>query len=417
MINADRFVAVARARLRRLGAMTLLLSLMLPTAAMAMQDRFQQARTLAFDGQRQEARAILQQLLQDKPEFWDARILLGRLYAWDKQYDEAREHLLQVVRAKPGYTDARSALADVEIWSGNYERAVGLLDEGLSSHPTNQDLLYKKALAQRKLGDYSGASVTLEQLHDVNPAHAQAARLYASMREQRRRNKFSLNYGYTDINRLADPWHIGSVQVSRRTGIGTVVGRYNYTNRFGRSAQQFEIDAYPRIVNGLYAFINYGYSDDSLFPQNRYAAELYANLPGGIELSGGFRYLDFRSSKVTIYTGTLAKYLGNWWLSFRPYITPKAIGTSRSYQFTARHYFGDADNYLGVTGGVGSSPGELLDVTDLVRTDSWKVGLRLQKSLGDAFLLKLSGRYSDEDLISGANRRELGFGIGFERRF
>ncbi len=417
MIRFDRQLSGEHPALYWFTALLLLLALGLAPAAYAFQDRYEQARTLAFDGQRQEARVILIGLLEEKPEAWDARILLGRLYAWDKQYPEAREHLLVVLRAKPGYADARKALVDVEIWSDNYQRAVEILDEGLASRPTDDDFLYKKAVAQRKLGDLKGAAITLDRLNKVNPSHQLGARLFASSREEGRRHKISLGYGFTEINRLNDPWHLGSIQLSRRTGLGSFMVRYNYSNRFGRSAEQYEIDGYPRIMNGLYAFVNYGYSDDSLFPRHRYAAELYANLAGGVEISGGVRYLDLRSSKVTIYTGTLAKYLGNWWFSLRPYITPKSVGTSRSFQLTARRYFGDADNYVGLTGGIGSSPGEIVDATDLVRTDSWKVGLRIQKTLGDLFVLKLSGRYSDEELIRGANRREFGFGLGIERRF
>ena len=68
-------------------------------------------------------------------------------------------------------------------------------------------------------------------------------------------------------------------------------------------------------------------------------------------------------------------------------------------------------------GGIGSSPGEVNDVTDLQRRDSWKVGARLDKTLGDMFILKLSARYGWEELFVGRDRRQFGFGVGFERRF
>ena len=193
--------------------------------------------------------------------------------------------------------------------------------------------------------------------------------------------------------------------------------RANYANRFRKSAKQFELDAYPKLANGLYLFVNYGYSQDSLYPRHRYAAEMYTNFGGGFEMSAGFRRLEFAGSQVTIYTGTIAKYQGSWWLSFRPYITPKREGTSRSYQLTVRRYLGDADSFIGVFGGIGSSPGEVNDVTDLQRRDSWKVGARLDKTLGDMFILKLSARYGWEELFVGRDRRQFGFGVGFERRF
>lgn len=393
-----------------------LVILLVPMRAEAA-DRYKEARELAFSGQREAARAMLTELLVDKPRHWDARILLGRLFAWDKRYDEAREQLLVVVRAKPDYADARNALADVELWSGHPEQALDFLENGLTRRPTNQDLLYKKAVAQRKLGDLRGAALTLGQLNDINPSHGRGSKLFASLRLQRMRHKVGFGYGYTDIDTLSNPWHAGSFQLSRRTGIGTVALRLNYANRFQRGATQYEIDAYPRIVHGLYMYVNYGYSSSRLYPKHRYAGELYANLPQGVELSAGFRRLVFGSSTVTIYTGTLAKYQGNWWISFRPYITPKSIGTSRSYQLTVRRYFGDADTYFGVTAGRGSSPGEVRDVSDLLRLDSWKVGFRMQKALGDVFILKISGRYGWEELVTNRERRRFNLGIGIQRRF
>lgn len=389
-----------------------------PLRAEAMQDRFKEARALAFSGERDAAREMLVALLEQRPNHWDARILYGRLFAWDKRYEEAREQLMIVIRAKPDYADARNAIADVELWSDNPERALWFLEGGLSTKPTHQDFLYKKAVAQRKLGDHAGAASTLDQLYTINPAHERAAKLFASLRLERMRHKVGVSYGFTDVDTLHDPWHAGSVQLSRRTGIGTVVARLNYANRFDDNATQYELDAYPKIADGLYAYVNYGYSSSSrLYPNHRYATELYANLPHGIEISAGFRRLEFNSSTVTIYTGTLAKYYGSWWFSFRPYITPKDIGTSRSYSLTIRRYFGDADTYLGITGGKGSSPGEVRDVNDLIQLDSWKVGMKFQKKIADVFILKLSGRYGWEELFNGRERRQFDLGVGFERRF
>lgn len=393
-----------------------LVILLVPMRAEAA-DRYKEARGLAFSGQREAARVILTELLVDKPNHWDARILLGRLFAWDKRYNEAREQLLVVVRAKPNYADARNALADVELWSDHPERALDFLEDGLSRKPTNEEFLYKKAVAQRKLGDMRGAALTLDQLEDVNPAHTRGNKLFASLRLQRMRHKVGFGYGYTDIDTLSAPWHAGSFQLSRRTGMGTVALRVNYANRFQRGATQYEIDAYPKIAHGLYMYVNYGYSSSRLYPKHRYAGELYANLPGGVEISAGARRLVFGSSTVTIYTGTLAKYQGNWWISFRPYITPKSVGTSRSYQLTVRRYFGDADTYFGVTGGRGSSPGDVHDISDLIRLDSWKIGFRMQKKLGDVFILKLSGRYGWEELLGNRERRRFNLGLGIVRRF
>ncbi len=395
----------------------LLMVLVVPGNASAGQDRFTQARELAFDGDREGAREILRELLEAKPNHWDARILLGRTLAWDKRYEEAREELLIVVRAKPNYSDARNALVDVELWSDHPEAAISFLDEGLASSPNNEEFLFKRAKAQRDLGMLPDAMVTLDRLLDRNPSHVQGAKMFSSLRVRRAKTKFGLGYGYTDVDTLSSAWHGASAQLSRRTGLGSVSLRANWSRRFDSTATQFEIDAYPRIMNGLYAYVNYGYSADRLYPKHRFGGELYANLPKGVELSAGFRRLQFGSSDVTIYTGTVAKYVGNWWISLRPYITPKTEGTSQSYALTVRRYFGNRDTFIGLTAGTGSSPNDIQDVVDLARLDSRKLGMRASWAFTDLFILKLGARYGWEELVRGRERNQFNVALGIERRF
>ncbi|NKB88588.1 MAG: YaiO family outer membrane beta-barrel protein [Acidobacteria bacterium] len=415
-MNSMLQIAGGTRSLQRLVAL-LALAVLWGGAAEATQSRFDQARELAFSGEREAAREVLRDLLEERPEHWDARILLGRTLAWDDRYDEAREQLLIVVRAKPGYNDARNALADVELWSDHPTAAIALLDDGLARDPNNEDFLFKKARALRDLDRDGEAMITLDRLLDRNPSHERGASMFAGLRSENAKNKFSLGYGYTDVDTVSSAWHGASAQLSRRTPIGSVILRANWSRRFDRNAKQFEIDAYPRIVDGLYAYVSYGYSADRLYPNHRFGGELYANLPEGIELSAGVRHLNFDSSEVTIYTGTVAKYVGNWWISLRPYITPKSLGTSESWSLSMRRYLGDRDTYVGLTAGTGSSPSDVQDVTDLARLDSRKVGLRISWAVTDLFIVKAGAKYGWEELVRGRERNQFDFAFGLERRF
>jgi len=117
---------------------------------------------------------------------------------------------------------------------------------------------------------------------------------------------------------------------------------------------QPEVDLCPRISNGVYGYFDYGYSESSLFPVHRAGGEIYKKLPKGLEASAGLRYLNFSAtSTVFIYTGSIGWYYKDYWISFRPFVTQ---GTPLSYTLSLRRYFKDADNYPGVTGGVGFSP-------------------------------------------------------------
>ena len=57
-------------------------------------------------------------------------------------------------------------------------------------------------------------------------------------------------------------------------------------------------------------------------------AELFHSFPKAFEGSVGMRTLFFGSSDVTIYTGSVGKYISNYWISLRSYVTPGSDGTS-----------------------------------------------------------------------------------------
>ena len=49
------------------------------------------ATQMAWDGQYDQSRLLCNRILRDKPEYVDARLLLGNTYSWNKQYREARD--------------------------------------------------------------------------------------------------------------------------------------------------------------------------------------------------------------------------------------------------------------------------------------------------------------------------------------
>ena len=70
--------------------------------------------------------------------------------------------------------------------------------------------------------------------------------------------------------------------------IGTVLARGSYSERFGLSDTQIELEAYPRFRPGTYGYINLGASfDKALYPSSRVGLELFQSLGGGFEGSLG----------------------------------------------------------------------------------------------------------------------------------
>ncbi len=139
------------------------------------------------------------------------------------------------------------------------------------------------------------------------------------------RNKVTVGFEHSKFNRGFSSWDQGFISYGRKFSFGSVIARYNRARRFDTHGEQMELDAYPKIRPGTYAYLNYGHSKSGIFPKDRYGAEIFQGLGGGFEGSLGWRRLDF-STKVTLWTLSVAKYWRSYYFYFRPYYTPSEIG-------------------------------------------------------------------------------------------
>jgi YaiO family outer membrane protein len=367
---------------------------------------FMIARQRAFSGHRAEARILLKQILRRSPDYVDVRVLLGRTYAWDGKYDSARIELRRALKSNPSSVDAFEALIDNEVWSEHYDAALAAAEEALKHNPNNDELFVRKATALRHLGRDYEALTALARAEDINPSNPDISDMREQIRSKSMYYSLSLNYTGDKFSEIYDPMHLAYLQLSRRTPIGSVFARLNYGYRFQTNGIQEEVDFYPRIMTGYYAYLNYGYSASDIFPKHRGGGELYGKLPSSMEGSLGFRYLYFGpGSSVTIYTGSLSLYLGNYYFSLRPYFTPNGSSLSHSFDLLVRKYFSDADSYLYATGGIGYTPDER-DVLLSTGTSgketyflkSQNVGVGIQYSLSIHYVLSASLEETHQEL-------------------
>jgi len=377
-------------------------------------DRFQEARRLAFDGQREEAIALCREILKTNPDARDAKILLGRIQAWNKNYALARTLLEEVLEAHPSDSDARSALIDVELWSGRPAAALELAEEGLELRPGNLNLLTAKARALHKLGLNEEALVAAEQARAGDPDSSEMVDFYRILLQGTQRNKISVQYGGEWFDEGTEPWHTAMISYRREFYWGSITPRLNVAHRFDKNGVQFEVDSYPRIAEHTYGYVNFGVSGDDLFPSIRYGAEVYHNFPKGWEASLGFRRLHFDSGEVTIYTGTIARYIGKYWIQLRPQYVAKGSGDSFSGRARIRRFLNGRYEYIELAGGAGSDLGaDIVDnQSDL---DSSSVQLSYHRRVLDSLVLKGSIGIGREKLPRRGNRDSIFFRVGFDQ--
>lgn len=168
-------------------------------------------------------------------------------------------------------------------------------------------------------------------------------------------NSLQLGYSSDHYSRTFEDNPISTVQYGRLTSWGSLSLRANSAERYQSKDTQFEVDLYPRLWDGGYAYLNLGTSAGNLFSRNSQGAELFSSIGSGFEGSLGVRHLAFSNSSVTIYTGSISKYAGDYLFTFRPYVTPSNAGTSVSTGISLTRYFADADEYLRIRTSFGKS--------------------------------------------------------------
>ncbi len=217
---------------------------------------------------------------------------------------------------------------------------------------------------------------------------------------------------------VLDPWRLVSVEATRRGAAGALLFRVNYAQRFDLDGFQYEIDAYPLIGDRGYAYLNYGYSDDPLFPKHRFGAEIFQGLTGGWEVSAGVRHLQF-DEEVTLFTGSIGKYWGNRWLAFRPYFRSKDGELSASGRLSLRRYGdGGREDYWEVAVGGGSEVGEFEVPQDLARLRFYRADVeRSVPFIDNQWLAVLGFGWQWEELTGDREQNRFRIALGVARNF
>lgn len=355
------------------------------TDTLNLEKKFEIAQTFAFEGQRDTARSLLYQILSQKPDYIDARVLIARTHAWDNDYDSARYIYHQVLNKKPGYKEAVEGLIDVEVWDKNPDTAIYYCNYALKYNPKEKALLIRKAKIYLDNGKLDDAYKQLMIVKAKDSTNEEVIKLLDDERFILQNDKIQLEYLHEWFEEpYKRRWSLYSFSYNNKASWGTFVGRVYSGNIItadtSNSGFQFEAEAYPIIDSKHYLYLGVSLSPDYFFPKYRFGAEIYRKLSNQGEISIGMRHLNFENSitpikKVSIYTASYSKYIKEFWISFRAYYTNMSDVTSWTYAIHGRKYFGNQETYAFAELIFGTSPSE----QNFYLTNSEKYSLNSQK--------------------------------------
>ncbi|MGL4631430.1 MAG: YaiO family outer membrane beta-barrel protein [Leadbetterella sp.] len=318
-------------------------------------EEFKKARELAFSGKKMESQDLLLKILEKYPNYADVRLFLGNVYGWDGKYDNARKQYQHLIGQNEKVKEYWIAIIKNEIYADESVKAMTYVFQGLNVFPGDPDITILKARVQNFQSKPFEALSTLRNYTKQYPKDTLVPKYLSTFKKDMALNNVAIGTGLDVFSETFDPMRFYYLQYGRATRKGSIIGRYNLQRRFGSYGSQFEIDAYPSLGKGAYAFVNLGYSQSSIFPSFRYGVQIYKSLPRAYEASLGVRYLKF-NSPLYIYTGSLGKYFGNSFVYATPFIIPSREGVSRSLTLHYRKYGANKDQYFGIRVSGGISP-------------------------------------------------------------
>jgi YaiO family outer membrane protein len=359
---------------------------------------YERARTAVFDEEDYiKARKYAYKALDKSPNYHGIRIFVARTYGWEENYEKAREELHHVLKQDPDNRSAYLAITDIESWSENFEKALPLINRAIEYHPKDEELLLKKASVLYNRSDYEESEEVYEEILKHHPDNIKAREGLKAAQEKRLKYRAMLSYRHDQFTESFDPWRFTEFGLSRETSHGSIIGHIQYAQRFGISGTQFNLDAYPSITDGLYAYVSGGYSGSSIYPRYRFGLTLYKSFPASFELGTGYRYLDFASRQIDIFTGSISKYWGSYLFTFSYHFVPLSQNNLSSFNGMIRRYFRDENIYLSLIGGFGSTSTEIEFLQDIRTSESWSLGIEGQYPLYDNLYIGGNAEYKSDD--------------------
>jgi YaiO family outer membrane protein len=369
---------------------------------------FESARKLAFNDHRKQAQDSLTLILTKYPDYHEIRSFLATTYTWDEEYKKARTEFDYIIEKDSKNKEAWTGAVKNELSADLPFDALGIVTEALRIFPDDATLLYLKAKAQEKTNNPVEALSTIESVLIKDPNNQNAKDYKSSLDITLRKNAVGVTTAVDIYSQVFQPMNYFIFEYSRITKYGGIVAKINLNRRFETNGIQYEVDMYPKIIKGLYGYLNLGLSQSSIFPSVRYGTELYKSLPKGFEVSLGYRGLKY-DNITNIYTGSVGWYYGNSYWSFRPYLTPGDVGLSKSGTLTYRKYRSDANNYIGIAAGIGFSPE--LNQFYIGQNDPKVVNFQSQK-INVSYFFTTSNKKDVWGAVLGVSHQEIPFDQG-----
>jgi YaiO family outer membrane protein len=218
----------------------------------------------------------------------------------------------------------------------------------------------------------------------------------------------TLTYGFEAFTAGRATWQAWMARVERKTPQGSLALEALHSSRFSLWDDAGALDAYHTLWRRAYGNVRIALAPGAqVLPRLDATAEVFQGVGGGWEASAGYRRMSFSGSGVNLWSASLAKYVGNWYVVARGTAVPQSGKLGGGVGLLVRRYFQSANDFLDVSGGTGSEVVTLgADSVNVSRSQSLSV--RLQHFVSARVGLTIAATFDTQQGIP--NRRGLVFG-------
>lgn len=129
--------------------------------------RYKLATLSHFVGSYEEARDVIEPLLSDYPDYWDALLLAGKVYRQLGAYEKALEALNKAGPREKGRLEFAQELGMVKLKTGDPEGAAESFEEVIRSSPEKAEAHYGLGQAYLKMGERDKAKAALQRFRGI----------------------------------------------------------------------------------------------------------------------------------------------------------------------------------------------------------------------------------------------------------
>lgn len=199
--------------------------------------------------------------------------------------------------------------------------------------------------------------------------------------------KYLNEIGYTQeedyMSDLKAWWTYMSAYYYHDFDVGKLGARVNHGIKFGGSGNQFQIEAYPKLLEELYLNLTAAWAkkEQIVYPSFQYMIEAFYNIEN-MEFSlgqGGWYFSMFSNQDFFDYTGSIGTYFDNYfvWARFNVY----TFSDCKFFLIGARRYFNEKDQNIALILNAGTMPdiGDLPPLDQMVKMQ--QLGISLMGSI------------------------------------